>query len=78
MTVEEVDALWGVGAGDGWEHGPAVGWASRRRFSAMLILVGLAVPRPRGEKTVTKRAPNDESREMYKIPALLFFPPPLP
>src|SRR5271167_906293 len=59
MTVEEVDAC----------TGPAVGWPKSATFRTADI-VGLDVL-THVIKNIYETAPNDESRERYKIPALL-------
>ncbi len=59
MTVEEVDAC----------TGPAVGWPKSATFRTA-DLVGLDVL-THVIKNIYETAPNDESRERYKIPALL-------
>ena len=59
MTVEEVDAC----------TGPAVGWPKSATFRTADI-VGLDVL-VHVVKNIYETAPNDESREMYKIPALV-------
>lgn len=59
MTVEEVDAC----------TGPAVGWPKSATFRTMDI-VGLDVL-VHVVKNIYETAPNDESREMYKVPALV-------
>jgi 3-hydroxyacyl-CoA dehydrogenase len=59
MTVEEVDAC----------TGPAVGWPKSATFRTA-DLVGLDVL-THVIKNIHETAPNDESRERYKIPALL-------
>src|SRR5258707_3725 len=59
MTVEEVDAC----------TGPAVGWPKSARFRTADI-VGLDVL-VHVVKNIHETAPNDESREMYKVPALI-------
>jgi len=59
MTVEEVDAC----------TGPAVGWPKSATFRTA-DLVGLDVL-VHVVKNIYETAPNDESREMYKIPALV-------
>jgi 3-hydroxyacyl-CoA dehydrogenase len=59
MTVEEVDAC----------TGPAVGWPKSATFRTA-DLVGLDVL-IHVIKNIYETAPNDESREMYKVPALL-------
>src|SRR3989440_1100915 len=59
MTVEEVDAC----------TGPAVGWPKSATFRTADI-VGLDVL-AHVVKNIYETAPNDESREMYKIPALV-------
>jgi 3-hydroxyacyl-CoA dehydrogenase len=59
MTVEEVDAC----------TGPAVGWPKSATFRTADI-VGLDVL-VHVVKNIYETAPNDESREMYKLPALV-------
>jgi len=59
MTVEEVDAC----------TGPAVGWPKSATFRTVDI-VGLDVL-VHVVKNIYETAPNDESREMYKVPALV-------
>ena len=59
MTVEEVDAC----------TGPAVGWPKSATFRTADI-VGLDVL-VHVVKNICETAPNDESREMYKVPPLL-------
>jgi 3-hydroxyacyl-CoA dehydrogenase len=59
MTVEEVDAC----------TGPAVGWPKSATFRTA-DLVGLDVL-THVVKNIYETAPNDESRERYKVPALL-------
>ena len=59
MTVEEVDAC----------TGPAVGWPKSATFRTADI-VGLDVL-VHVVKNIYETAPNDESREMYKVPALV-------
>src|SRR3989454_648257 len=59
MTVEEVDAC----------TGPAVGWPKSATFRTADI-VGLDVL-VHVVKNIYEMAPNDESREMYKVPALV-------
>jgi 3-hydroxyacyl-CoA dehydrogenase len=59
MTVEEVDAC----------TGPAVGWPKSATFRTADI-VGLDVL-IHVVKNIFETAPNDESREMYKVPALV-------
>src|SRR5438132_2189581 len=59
MTVEEVDAC----------TGPAVGWPKSATFRTADI-VGLDVLL-HVVKNIYETAPNDESREMYKVPALV-------
>ncbi len=59
MTVEEVDAC----------TGPAVGWPKSATFRTADI-VGLDVL-VHVVKNIYDTAPNDESREMYKVPALV-------
>jgi len=59
MTVEEVDAC----------AGPAVGWPKSATFRTADI-VGLDVL-VHVVKNIYETAPNDESREMYKVPALV-------
>jgi 3-hydroxyacyl-CoA dehydrogenase len=59
MTVEEVDAC----------TGPAVGWPKSATFRTA-DLVGLDVL-VHVIKNIYETAPNDESREMYKVPALI-------
>jgi 3-hydroxyacyl-CoA dehydrogenase len=59
MTVEEVDAC----------SGPAVGWPKSATFRTADI-VGLDVL-VHVVKNIYETAPNDESREMYKVPALI-------
>jgi 3-hydroxyacyl-CoA dehydrogenase len=59
MTVEEVDAC----------TGPAVGWPKSATFRTA-DLVGLDVL-VHVVKNIYETAPNDESREMYKVPALV-------
>jgi len=59
MTVEEVDAC----------TGPAVGWPKSATFRTA-DLVGLDVL-AHVVKNIYETAPHDESREMYKVPALL-------
>jgi 3-hydroxyacyl-CoA dehydrogenase len=59
MTVEEVDAC----------TGPAVGWPKSATFRTADI-VGLDVLM-HVVKNIYETAPNDESREMYKVPALV-------
>jgi 3-hydroxyacyl-CoA dehydrogenase len=59
MTVEEVDAC----------TGPAVGWPKSATFRTADI-VGLDVL-VHVVKNIYETAPHDESREMYKVPALL-------
>src|SRR5882757_898974 len=59
MTVEEVEAC----------TGPAVGWPKSATFRTADI-VGLDVL-VHVVKNIYETAPNDESREMYKIPALV-------
>ncbi|MGC1615851.1 MAG: 3-hydroxyacyl-CoA dehydrogenase NAD-binding domain-containing protein [Candidatus Acidiferrum sp.] len=57
MTIEEVDAC----------TGPAVGWPKSATFRTA-DLVGLDVL-AHVVKNIYETAPNDESREMYKVPA---------
>jgi 3-hydroxyacyl-CoA dehydrogenase len=59
MTIEEVDA----------STGPAVGWPKSATFRTA-DLVGLDVL-VHVIKNIYETAPNDESREMYKVPALV-------
>src|SRR6266403_1501595 len=59
MTVEEVDAC----------TGPAVGWPKSATFRTADI-VGIDVL-AHVVKNIYETAPNDESREMYKVPALV-------
>ncbi|HTF25644.1 MAG TPA: 3-hydroxyacyl-CoA dehydrogenase NAD-binding domain-containing protein [Candidatus Limnocylindria bacterium] len=59
MTVEEVEAC----------TGPAVGWPKSATFRTADI-VGLDVL-VHVVKNIYETAPNDESREMYKVPALV-------
>jgi 3-hydroxyacyl-CoA dehydrogenase len=59
MTVEEVDAC----------TGPAVGWPKSATFRTADI-VGLDVL-VHVVKNIYETAPNDESREMYKVPAVV-------
>jgi len=59
MTVEEVDAC----------TGPAVGWPKSATFRTADI-VGLDVL-VHVVKNIYETAPNDESREMYKLPVLV-------
>lgn len=59
MTVEEVDAC----------TGPAVGWPKSATFRTA-DLVGLDVLM-HVVKNICETAPNDESHEMYKVPALI-------
>ena len=59
MTVEEVDAC----------TGPAVGWPKSATFRTADI-VGLDVL-VHVVKNIYETAPNDESREFYKVPALV-------
>jgi len=59
MTIEEVDAC----------TGPAVGWPKSATFRTA-DLVGLDVL-VHVVKNIHETAPNDESREMYKVPALI-------
>src|ERR1035438_600581 len=59
MTVEEVDAC----------TGPAVGWPKSATFRTA-DLVGLDVL-THVVRNIYETAPNDESRERYKVPALL-------
>jgi 3-hydroxyacyl-CoA dehydrogenase len=59
MTVEEVDAC----------TGPAVGWPKSATFRTA-DLVGLDVL-VHVVKNIYETAPNDESRESYKVPALV-------
>jgi 3-hydroxyacyl-CoA dehydrogenase len=59
MTVEEVDAC----------TGPAVGWPKSATFRTADI-VGLDVL-VHVVKNIYETAPNDESREMYKLPTLV-------
>jgi len=59
MTVEEVDAC----------TGPAVGWPKSATFRTA-DLVGLDVL-VHVVKNIYETAPNDESREMYKVPVLV-------
>jgi 3-hydroxyacyl-CoA dehydrogenase len=59
MTVEEVDAC----------TGPAVGWPKSATFRTADI-VGLDVL-VHVVKNIYETAPNDESREMYKVPVLV-------
>jgi 3-hydroxyacyl-CoA dehydrogenase len=59
MTVEEVDAC----------TGPAVGWPKSATFRTADI-VGLDVL-AHVVKNIYETAPNDESREMYKVPAVV-------
>src|ERR1700676_4437895 len=59
MTVEEVDAC----------TGPAVGWPKSATFRTA-DLVGLDVL-AHVIKNIYETAPNDESHEMYRVPALL-------
>ncbi len=59
MTVEEVDAC----------TGPAVGWPKSATFRTADI-VGLDVL-VHVVKNIYETAPNDESRQMYKVPALV-------
>src|ERR1700676_4899945 len=59
MTIEEVDAC----------TGPAMGWPKSATFRTA-DLVGLDVL-VHVIKNIYETAPNDESREMYKVPALV-------
>src|SRR6202790_3087994 len=59
MTIEEVDAC----------TGPAVGWPKSATFRTADI-VGLDVLVHVG-KNIYERGPNDESHEMYRVPALV-------
>ncbi len=59
MTVEEVDAC----------TGPAVGWPKSATFRTVDI-VGLDVL-INVVKNIYENVPNDESREMYRVPALV-------
>ena len=59
MTVEEVDAC----------TGPAVGWPKSATFRTADI-VGLDVL-VHVVRNIYENAPNDESREMYRVPALI-------
>jgi len=59
MTIEEVDAC----------TGPAVGWPKSATFRTA-DLVGLDVL-VHVVKNIYETAPNDESREMYKVPSFL-------
>jgi 3-hydroxyacyl-CoA dehydrogenase len=59
MTIEEVDAC----------TGPAVGWPKSATFRTA-DLVGLDVL-IHVVKNIYETAPNDESREMYKVPAFV-------
>src|SRR3979411_360126 len=59
MTVEEVDAC----------TGPAVGWPNSATFRTADI-VGLDVL-VHVVKNIYETAPNDESREMYKVPGIV-------
>src|SRR5207245_5882893 len=59
MTVEEVDAC----------TGPAVGWPKSATFRTADI-VGLDVL-VHVVKNIYETAPNDESREMYQVPAFV-------
>jgi 3-hydroxyacyl-CoA dehydrogenase len=59
MTIEEVDAC----------TGPAVGWPKSATFRTADI-VGLDVL-VHVVKNIYETAPNDESREMYKVPAFV-------
>src|SRR5437879_5912919 len=59
MTVEEVDAC----------TGPAAGWPKSATFRTADI-VGLDVL-VHGVKHIYENVPNDEAREMYKVPALV-------
>ncbi len=59
MTIEEVDAC----------TGPAVGWPKSATFRTA-DLVGLDVL-VHVVKNIYETAPNDESREMYRVPALV-------
>ena len=59
MTIEEVDAC----------TGPAVGWPKSATFRTADI-VGLDVL-VHVVKNIYETAPNDESREMYRVPALV-------
>lgn len=59
MTIEEVDAC----------TGPAVGWPKSATFRTADI-VGLDVLM-HVVKNIYETAPNDESREMYKVPAMV-------
>ena len=59
MTIEEVDAC----------TGPAVGWPKSATFRTA-DLVGLDVL-VHVVKNIYETAPNDESREVYKVPALV-------
>src|SRR5262249_30601852 len=59
MTVEEIDAC----------TGPAVGWPKSATFRTADI-VGLDVL-VHVVKNIYETAPNDESREFYKVPALI-------
>ena len=59
MTVEEVDAC----------TGPAVGWPKSATFRTADI-VGLDVLM-HVVKNIYETAPHDESRESYKVPALV-------
>jgi 3-hydroxyacyl-CoA dehydrogenase len=59
MTVEEVDAC----------TGPAAGWPKSATFRTA-DLVGLDVL-VHVVKNIYETAPNDESREMYKVPAMV-------
>jgi 3-hydroxyacyl-CoA dehydrogenase len=59
MTIEEVDAC----------TGPAVGWPKSATFRTA-DLVGLDVL-IHVVKNIYETAPNDESHEMYKVPALI-------
>src|ERR1700686_4411291 len=59
MTVEEVDAC----------TGPAVGWPKSATFrTADIVGIDVLV---HVVKNIYETAPNDESREMYKVPALV-------
>jgi len=59
MTVEEVDAC----------TGPALGWPKSATFrTADIVGIDVLV---HVVKNIYETAPNDESREMYKVPALV-------
>ena len=59
MTVEEVDAC----------TGPAVGWPKSATFrTADIVGIDVLV---HVVKNIYETAPNDESREMYRVPALV-------